>query len=118
MDTKKTLTRADIAEAVVNRFKISRFDAAEIVEAILEEISESLHRGEEVKLARFGTFYIRDKKERMGRNPKTREDAVISARKSVTFRASPVFKEIVSKGAEADSWVNLGADSAKSGKEN
>lgn len=106
MDTKKTLTRADIAEAVIKKFKISRFQAAEIVEAILEQISLALRRGEEIKFARFGTFYVRDKKERMGRNPKTKEDAVISARKSVTFRASPVFKEIVDKGSQK-SWIDL-----------
>lgn len=110
MNTKKTLTRADIAEAIIDRFKITRFDAAEIVEAILEEISESLRRGEDVKFARFGTFYVRDKKERIGRNPKTKEEAVISARKSVTFRASPVFKEMVDKGAEAGSWMDLDSD--------
>lgn len=107
MDTQKTLTRADIAKAIIKNFKISRFQASEILEAILEQISKALQNGEEVKFARFGTFYVRDKKERIGRNPKTKEDAVISARKSVTFRASPIFKEVVDKGIECGSWMDL-----------
>lgn len=94
---KKTLIRADIVDAIVGKFKISKFEAAEIVEAIIEEISETLRHGEEVKLAKFGTFYTRDKKERMGRNPKTKEDAVITSRRSVSFRPSPVFRDAVNK---------------------
>jgi integration host factor subunit alpha len=91
----KTLTRADIAEAITNEFRVSRFVASDIVEDALEEISSALTAGEDVKITGFGTFKVRKKNERMGRNPKTLKDAVITARKSVTFKASAILKKIV-----------------------
>lgn len=95
MDSKKTLTRADIANAIVSEFKVSKFNATEIIEDVLEEIAVALKEGESVKISGFGTFSVRQKKERMGRNPKTMQEAVISSRKSLTFRASPILKKIV-----------------------
>lgn len=94
-NTGKTLTRADLANAIIEEYCISRFDAAEIVEEILIGISLALANGENVKLAKFGTFIIHEKKERLGRNPKTMEAAIISSRRSISFRPSELFKEIV-----------------------
>ena len=75
MDSKKTLTRADIANAIVNEFKVSKFDATEVIEDILEEIASALREGEPVKISGFGTFSVRQKKARVGRNPKTKQTA-------------------------------------------
>jgi integration host factor subunit alpha len=66
-----------------------------MLEEVLEEISSALVNGENVKIAGFGTFVIRQKKERIGRNPRTLKEAVISSRKSVSFRASPILKKVV-----------------------
>lgn len=97
MDSKKTLTRADIAAAIVNEFKVSKFNATEVIEDILEEIAAALKNNEIVKISGFGTFSVRQKKERIGRNPKTMQTAVISSRKSLTFRPSPILKKIVNE---------------------
>ena len=97
MVKKKTLTRADIADAIVNEFKVSKFNATEIIEDVLEEIAVALKEGESVKISGFGTFAVRQKNERMGRNPKTMEEALISSRKSLTFRPSPILKKIVNE---------------------
>jgi len=70
----KTLTRADLAEAVVRKVGLPRNESQELVELVLSEISGSLARGEQVKLSSFGSFGIREKGERMGRNPKTGEE--------------------------------------------
>jgi integration host factor subunit alpha len=97
-DETKTLTRSDLADAITQEFRVTKFNALEIVEDVLDEITMALIEGETVKIASFGTFIIRDKKERMGRNPKTLEKAVISSRKSISFKASPVLKKIVNSG--------------------
>jgi integration host factor subunit alpha len=91
----KSLTRSDLINAITSEFRVTKFTAAEIVEEVLEEISNALVSGENVKLAGFGTFVVRQKKERIGRNPKTLKEAVISSRKSISFRASPILKKIV-----------------------
>lgn len=96
MNGEKTLRRADIVNAIVSEFEVSKFNAAEIVEDILEEISVALKNDGVVKIAGFGTFLVRQKKERMGRNPKTMKEAVISSRKSLTFRPSSILKKILS----------------------
>lgn len=95
MEKLKTLTRADIADAIVSEFQVTKFNASEIVEDILDEIAIALTNGEIVKIAGFGTFSIRKKKERIGRNPKTLKEAVISARKSLSFKASPILRKLV-----------------------
>ena len=91
----KTLTRSDIADAITEEFRVTKFNASEIVEDVLDEIASALISGEAVKIAGFGTFIVRHKKERIGRNPKTLEEAVISSRKALSFKASPILKKVI-----------------------
>ncbi|MDR2682148.1 MAG: integration host factor subunit alpha [Holosporaceae bacterium] len=102
MKNKKlgTLTRSDVANAITEEFGVTKFLASEMLEEILNEIAAALVNGEIVKIAGFGTFSIRQKKERIGRNPKTLEKAVISSRKSLTFKASPILKKIVNNESD------------------
>ncbi len=86
------LTRADLAEAVHQEVGLTRQDCADLVERTLELIADALQRGEVVKLSGFGVFQVRDKRARMGRNPKTGEPASIDQRRVITFRASQVMK--------------------------
>ena len=86
------LTRADLAEAVHQEVGLTRQDCADLVERTLEMIAAALQRGEVVKLSGFGVFQVRDKRARMGRNPKTGEPAAIDPRRVITFRASQVMK--------------------------
>lgn len=90
-----TLTKADLAETLFEKVGLNQRESKEMVEAFFREISDSLERGEEVKLAGFGVFNMRDKPERPGRNPKTGEEIPISARRVVTFHASSCLKEAV-----------------------
>ncbi len=90
-----TVTRADLAEAVYREIGLSRSESATLVENMIGHISKSLVNGEHVKLAGFGTFSLRDKKERMGRNPKTGEDVPITSRRVLVFKPSQVLKERV-----------------------
>ena len=93
-----TVTRADLTDAVYRAVGISRNESAAFVERILEEIAASLENGETVKISSFGTFSVRDKKLRMGRNPKTGEEVPIAPRRVVTFRASHVLKDKINDG--------------------
>ncbi len=93
-----TLTRADLADAVVQRVGLPRSESAEIVEMVLNEIATSLERGESVKLSSFGSFGIREKAERIGRNPKTGEEVPITPRRVLVFRASAIMKERIDSG--------------------
>ena len=88
----KTLTRADLAEAVYQKVGLPRNESAELVETVLKEITGSLERGETVKLSSFGSFGIREKGERIGRNPKTGEEVPITPRRVLVFRASNIMK--------------------------
>ena len=88
----KTLARADLYNAVCENVGLSRRESAELVEAVLEEVSAALGEGESVKISSFGSFHVRSKNARMGRNPKTGEAAPIHARRVLTFRASHVLK--------------------------
>ena len=88
-----TLTRADLTDAVHRSLGISRNESSAFVERVLEEVSAALERGESVKISSFGTFTVRKKKMRMGRNPKTGEEVPITPRRVVTFRASHVMKD-------------------------
>jgi integration host factor subunit alpha len=101
-DSMKTLTRADLADAITDEFRVTKFAALEIVEDVLDEICSALTAGENVKISGFGTFTVRQKNGRMGRNPKTLKDAYITPRKVVSFRASARLKEAVNKGGP--SW--------------
>lgn len=90
--TDETMTRADLSEAVYQEVGLSRNESADLVESVLEEISSALVRGEMVKISSFGSFTVRQKGERIGRNPKTGEEVPILPRKVLVFRASHVLK--------------------------
>lgn len=96
----KTLTRADLAEAVVRKVGLPRNESQDLVELILSEISVSLASGESVKLSSFGSFGIREKGERVGRNPKTGKEVPITPRRVLVFRPSNVMKERINAGAK------------------
>jgi integration host factor subunit alpha len=96
--TGKTLTRADLAEAVVRKVGLGRHESQEIVEMILDEIGQALEKGENVKLSSFGSFGIREKGERVGRNPKTGEEVPITPRRVLVFRPSAIMKSRVNTG--------------------
>ena len=89
----KTLTRADLAEAVFQKVGLPRNESAEIVELVLREIVSSLERGHTVKLSSFGSFGIRNKGQRIGRNPKTGQEVPITPRRVLVFRASNIMKQ-------------------------
>jgi len=88
-----TLTRADLAEAVNRKLGFSRAESLDLVEAILAKMSDAMSNGENVKISGFGTFVLRDKKERIGRNPKTGIEVPITPRRVLTFRASQKLKD-------------------------
>ena len=83
-----TLTRADLAETINRKLGFSRAESLDMVEAILRHMCEAMHKGENVKISGFGTFVLRDKGERVGRNPKTGIEVPILPRRVMTFRAS------------------------------
>ena len=91
--TDKTLTRADLTEAVYAEVGLSRNESATLVESVLDEISDCLVSGENVKISSFGSFLGRHKNGRMGRNPKTGEDVPIEPRRVLVFRPSQVMKD-------------------------
>ncbi len=91
----KTTTRSTLSEAVFKNVGLSRNESATLVESVFNEILKSLICGDDVKISSFGTFVVRQKKERIGRNPKTGEEVPITARSVVTFRASNVLKSRV-----------------------
>ena len=95
----RTITRADLSEAVYQEVGLSRNESADLVDAVLEEISAALTRGESVKVSSFGSFLVRLKGERVGRNPKTGEEVPIRPRRVLVFRSSHVLKDRVNKGA-------------------
>jgi integration host factor subunit alpha len=94
----KTLTRMDLSEAVFREVGLSRNESADLVETVLELMSSALVRGEQVKISSFGTFSVRDKNARVGRNPKTGEEVPITRRRVLTFRPSHLMKERVAAG--------------------
>ena len=94
----RALTRAELADAVHRRVGLSRTESADLVEMVLDEISDALVRGEQVKLSSFATFQVRHKKERVGRNPKTGEEVPILPRRVMSFRASNVLKDRILRG--------------------
>lgn len=94
----KTLTRMDLSEAVFREVGLSRNESAQLVESVLGHISDALVSGESVKISSFGTFNVRDKAERIGRNPKTGEEVPIHPRRVLTFRPSHLMKDRVAQG--------------------
>lgn len=99
--TQLTLTKAELAHSLVDGIGLSMREAKQVVDAFFAEISSTLADGEEVKLHGFGNLKLREKGARPGRNPKTGEAAVITARRVVTFQASPLLKCAVSNGGGA-----------------
>ena len=90
-----TVARRHLSEAVYRDVGLSRNDSAQIVDAVIEMIASSLVAGEEVKISSFGRFRVHQKKARIGRNPKTGEDVLITARRALVFRSSRLLKELV-----------------------
>jgi integration host factor subunit alpha len=93
----RTVTRADLAEAVYQSVGLSRTESAELVERVLDLISDSLVEGDNVKLSSFGSFQVRSKNERIGRNPKTGEEVPILPRQVLVFKPSNVLKAKINK---------------------
>jgi integration host factor subunit alpha len=93
-----TKTRADLTEAVHRSVGLSRAESAGLVEQVLAHLCGALARGENVKISGFGSFILRDKGERMGRNPKTGVEVAIEPRRVLTFRASQVMRDRIVKG--------------------
>ena len=96
--SENTLTRMDLSEAVFREVGLSRNESAQLVESVLLHISDALVRGEQVKISSFGTFSVRDKGSRVGRNPKTGEEVPIDPRRVLTFRPSHILKDRVASG--------------------
>lgn len=90
-----TVTRADLADSLYLEIGLSRTDSSYLVESLIDHISKALEKGEHVKLAGFGTFSLRDKSERIGRNPKTGEEVPITKRRVLVFKPSQVLRERV-----------------------
>lgn len=105
--SEKTITRAQLSEAVYQEVGLSRNESADLLEAVLNEISSALADGEVVKISSFGSFAVRSKGQRIGRNPKTGEEVPILPRRVLVFRPSQLLKKKINDGASA---------SAKAGK--
>jgi integration host factor subunit alpha len=100
--TSRTITRADLSETVYQRVGLSRTESAALVEQVLREIADALERGETVKLSSFGSFVVRSKGERIGRNPKTGIEVPITPRRVMVFKPSNVLKARINGQIVAD----------------
>ncbi len=101
----KTLTRADLSEAVHRQIGLSRSESADLVKSMLDLVSDTLVQGQTVKLSSFGTFMVRSKNGRVGRNPKTGEEVPITPRRVLVFRPSQVMKNVINgleRGSDED----------------
>ena len=96
----RTITRADLSESVFQEVGLSRNESSDLVETILAEVVEALARGESVKISSFGSFTVRDKGQRVGRNPKTGQEVPILPRRVLVFRASNVLKSLINGTSE------------------
>ena len=97
-DAANTLTRADLADVVHRRLGLSRAESAGVVERVLHHMCHALSDGKNVKISGFGTFILRDKGQRVGRNPKTGVEVPIAPRRVMTFRASQIMRDRIAKG--------------------
>jgi integration host factor subunit alpha len=107
-----TVTRAQLTEAVYQEVGLSRNESAELVESVIAEISEVLAQGEMVKISSFGSFAVRQKGKRVGRNPKTGQEVPINPRRVLVFRASQALKHQINNGlnrAEPDAGAKAAA---------
>ncbi len=91
------MTKADIAEIISGRLELSRKESAELVDALLEVIKKGLEKDEKVKISAFGSFEVKKKGDRRGRNPQTGEDLTIKARRVLSFKPSPIFRNGINK---------------------
>jgi integration host factor subunit alpha len=105
----RTVTRAQLSEAVYQEVGLSRNESAQLVESVLKEVSDALTRGETVKISSFGSFFVRQKGQRIGRNPKTGQEVPIRPRRVLVFRASHVLKNRVNAGPPAAAGAPAGA---------
>jgi len=101
----RTITRAQLSEAVYQEVGLSRNESAELLELVLTQVSDALSRGETVKISSFGTFSIRQKGQRIGRNPKTGEEVPILPRKVLVFRPSQVLKIRINEKRKPDTAI-------------
>jgi integration host factor subunit alpha len=97
-DSGNTLTRADLADVVHRKLGLSRAESAGVVERVLHHMCHALAQGHNVKISGFGTFILRDKGQRVGRNPKTGVEVPIAPRRVMTFRASQIMRDRIAKG--------------------
>jgi integration host factor subunit alpha len=104
----RTMTRADLGDAVYQTVGLSRNESAKLVEQVLEEMVEALLRGEIVKVSSFGSFMVRQKGKRIGRNPKTGQEVPIMPRRVLVFRASNLLKGHINRSAEGSSASGRG----------
>jgi integration host factor subunit alpha len=95
--SEQTITRIDLAEAIYEEIGLSRKDSNELLEMVLDEISDNLISGKEVKISSFGTFTLREKNERIGRNPKTGKEVPITPRRVISFRPSQMMRKKINK---------------------
>ncbi|MBL4616415.1 MAG: integration host factor subunit alpha [Robiginitomaculum sp.] len=96
--SSNTVTRSDLADKLVSEVGLSRQDSADFVDRVFELMTQELARGKSVKLSSFGAFHVRDKNQRVGRNPKTGEEVSIEPRRVIVFKSSQVLKERVDSG--------------------
>ena len=104
----RTITRADLSESVFQEVGLSRNESSDLVETILVEVVEALARGESVKISSFGSFTVRDKGQRIGRNPKTGQEVPILPRRVLVFRASNVLKSLINGTPDETGKGSLG----------
>jgi integration host factor subunit alpha len=104
----RTITRADLSESVFQEVGLSRNESSDLVETILAEVVEALARGESVKISSFGSFTVRDKGQRIGRNPKTGQEVPILPRRVLVFRASNVLKSVINGTPDETGKGSLG----------
>jgi integration host factor subunit alpha len=95
---ERTVTRADLCEAVYRKIGLSRNESAALVELVLKEITDCLERGETVKFSSFGSFVVRKKGQRIGRNPKTGTEVPISPRRVMVFKPSAILRKLIEAG--------------------
>jgi integration host factor subunit alpha len=105
--TTKTVTRVDLCEAVYQKVGLSRTESSALVELVLKEIVACLQKGEAVKLSSFGSFVVRKKGQRIGRNPKTGIEVPISARRVMVFKPSAILKQRVNVHTASDGALAL-----------
>jgi len=105
-----TITRSELCEAVYHEVGLSRNESADLFESVLKKISSTLANGEPVKISSFGSFTVRSKAERMGRNPKTGEEVPITPRKVIVFRPSQVLKNKIGSSTPIELQLNETGD--------